>query len=204
MQSRQNLGWAFQGGHVKCLPRLVHRAFRGALGPLITQDISPSSCLVLAVVGNVTFYCHAINARCGIQMDHELYWSWDKAHQLMFPVLKRMQRGCMASLQILLLYWSPSNFAIRQWRGLYMVLLLMVKQEKSKLVTCWRGKATVTEREAANSTSLVGGQGVKRCGCPGLCYTKRCACKQEGRFCGSACHGGIHHCWTNNEKFMAM
>ena len=58
---------------MKCLPRLVHRAFRGALGPLITQDINPSSCLVLAVVGNVTFYGHAINARCGIQMDHELY-----------------------------------------------------------------------------------------------------------------------------------
>lgn len=29
------------------------------------------------------------------------------------------------------------------------------------ILTCWRGKATVTEREAAASTSLVGGQGVK-------------------------------------------
>ncbi len=46
------------------------------------------------------------------------------------------------------------------------------------ILTCWRGKATVTEREAAASTSLVGGQGVKRCGCRGSCNTKHCACKK--------------------------
>jgi len=62
------------------------------------------------------------------------------------------------------------------------------------ILTCWRGKATVTEREAAASTSLVGGKGVKRCGCIGKCDTKRCACKKEGHFCDSACHGGLHHC----------
>ena len=72
------------------------------------------------------------------------------------------------------------------------------------ILTCWRGKATVTECEAAASTSLVGGQGVKRCGCRGKCDTKRCACRKEGRFCGSACHGGLHHCCTNTEKFMPM
>jgi hypothetical protein len=72
------------------------------------------------------------------------------------------------------------------------------------ILTCWKGKATVTEREAAASTSLVGGQGVKRCGCRGSCDTKRCACKKEGRFCGSDCHGGMHHCCTSNEKFMPM
>ena len=72
------------------------------------------------------------------------------------------------------------------------------------ILTCWRGKATVTEREAAASTSLVGGQGVKRCGCRAKCGTKRCACKKEGHFCGSACHGGLHHCCTNTEKFMPM
>ncbi len=35
------------------------------------------------------------------------------------------------------------------------------------ILSCWKGKATVTERGAAASTSLVGGQGVKRCGCRG-------------------------------------
>jgi len=72
------------------------------------------------------------------------------------------------------------------------------------ILSCWKGKAAVTEHEAVASTSLVGGRGVKRCGCRGACDTKRCACKKEGCFCASACHGGLHHCCTNNEKFMPM
>jgi len=46
------------------------------------------------------------------------------------------------------------------------------------ILTCWKGKATVTEHEAAASTSLARGQGVKRWECRGKCDTKRCACKK--------------------------
>ncbi len=50
------------------------------------------------------------------------------------------------------------------------------------ILACWRGKATVIEHEVAASTSVVGGQGVKRCGCRGSCDTKRCACKKRDFF----------------------
>jgi hypothetical protein len=48
------------------------------------------------------------------------------------------------------------------------------------IFSCWKGKAAVTEREAAASTLMVGGQGVKRCSCCGLYDTKHCACKKMG------------------------
>ena len=62
----------------------------------------------------------------------------------------------------------------------------------------WGEMKTLTEREAAASTSLVGGQGKKdRCGCKGACDTKRCACFKAKRFCGSSCHKGNTKC-TNH------
>ena len=62
----------------------------------------------------------------------------------------------------------------------------------------WKDKALITEREAAASTSLVGGQGKKgRCGCKGKCNTNHCCCKRDKRLCGSQCHRGLHHNCTN-------
>jgi hypothetical protein len=72
------------------------------------------------------------------------------------------------------------------------------------ILSYWKGKASVTEQEAAASTSLVGGQGVKRHRCHGTCNTKCCTCIKEGCFCSSAWYGGMHHCYTNNEKIMPM
>ena len=54
----------------------------------------------------------------------------------------------------------------------------------------WRGVAAITERAAAASTSVIGGQGVNRCNCRGECNTKRCMCFKGGKLCGSQCHGG--------------
>ena len=62
----------------------------------------------------------------------------------------------------------------------------------------WRGKAPITEREAAASTSLVVGQGKKgRCGYAGKCDTLCCSCKKEKRLYGSQYHRGLHHNCTN-------
>ena len=48
--------------------------------------------------------------------------------------------------------------------------------ELEKKHESWQGKAPVNEREAAASTSLVGSQGKKKCGCKGLCDSNHCAC----------------------------
>ena len=65
-----------------------------------------------------------------------------------------------------------------------------------EVCTTWRGKAALTEREAARSVSHVGGQGKKnKCGCKvGQCNTKRCPCfgADPPRLCGSHCHGGLN------------
>ena len=60
--------------------------------------------------------------------------------------------------------------------------------------TSWRGMTKITERAAAASTSMVGGQGKKdKCGCKkGKCSTNQCACFQAKRNCGSHCHGGLN------------
>ena len=64
----------------------------------------------------------------------------------------------------------------------------------------WRGKAPITEREAAASTSLVGGQGKKKCGCKGSCDTNRCACRKAKRWCSSSCHAGLNHNCSNHPE----
>jgi len=70
----------------------------------------------------------------------------------------------------------------------------------------WRGLAKITERTAASSTSMVGGQGKKiRCGCKvGNCMTRKCACFVAKRICGSHCHGGLNkNCINcNDDKFL--
>ena len=58
--------------------------------------------------------------------------------------------------------------------------------------TQWKGVSKITERQAAASTSMVGGQGRKKCGCRSGCNTNRCACFKAGRLCGSHCHGGLN------------
>lgn len=55
----------------------------------------------------------------------------------------------------------------------------------------WTGLPRMTEREAARTVSLVGGQG-KHLGCKckrSTCQTKRCSCFQNGMKCSSSCHG---------------
>jgi hypothetical protein len=62
---KSNFWASIPSGHVKCLPQLVHCAFRGASGLLIRQDINPSSCLVLAVMGNLTLLiCNLCQMGC--------------------------------------------------------------------------------------------------------------------------------------------
>ena len=65
------------------------------------------------------------------------------------------------------------------------------------MFTKWKGVSTITERQAAASTSMVGGQGKKKCGCRSGCNTNRCACFKAARLCGSHCHGGLNDNCTN-------
>ena len=58
----------------------------------------------------------------------------------------------------------------------------------------WQGLSIITERQAARSTSIVGGQGLVRCHCTTQCNTKRCKCKKANRFCNSRCHKGNKKC----------
>ena len=58
----------------------------------------------------------------------------------------------------------------------------------------WQGLSKITERQAARSTSIVGGQGLVRCHCTTKCDTKRCKCKKANRFCNSRCHKGNSKC----------
>ena len=62
----------------------------------------------------------------------------------------------------------------------------------------WRGKAEVSEPQAARCVSIGGGQGKKRCGCRGKCNTNLCSCYKWGRVCGSQCHGGENPTCTNH------
>ena len=63
----------------------------------------------------------------------------------------------------------------------------------TNVLAAWEGMAPITERAAAASVSLVGGQGKKFCGCRGKCNTKQCCCKKAARLCNSHCHGGVHN-----------
>ncbi|KAL9181125.1 hypothetical protein ACHAXT_009930 [Thalassiosira profunda] len=63
----------------------------------------------------------------------------------------------------------------------------------TNVLTAWEGMAPITERAAAASVSLVGGQGKKFCGCRGKCNNRQCCCKKAGRLCNSHCHGGVHN-----------
>lgn len=60
--------------------------------------------------------------------------------------------------------------------------------------TSWQGLSKITEREAARSTSIVGGQGMIKCDCLTKCTTKRCKCKKANRYCTSRCHKGNQKC----------
>ena len=69
----------------------------------------------------------------------------------------------------------------------------------------WRGKHEISQREAAASTSLVGGQGVTKCGCKvGQCQTKKCTCFSVGVFCSSRCHGGLNQNCCNHPENNAI
>ena len=52
----------------------------------------------------------------------------------------------------------------------------------------WRGKAPITKGGAAVSTSLVGGQGKKKCGCKGRCNANICSYCKAKRWCSSTHH----------------
>jgi hypothetical protein len=49
----------------------------------------------------------------------------------------------------------------------------------------WKGLPRITEREAARSESSVGGQGMIRCNCKGICDSNRCACRKANQECNS-------------------
>ena len=59
----------------------------------------------------------------------------------------------------------------------------------------WRGRAQITEGEAATSTYFVGehGRGKMNCKCKGVGINKKCRCLREKRLCSSHCHGGLNH-----------
>jgi len=50
----------------------------------------------------------------------------------------------------------------------------------------WQEMPVQGPRAAARSESHMGGQGVVRCTCNGVC-SRRCKCKREGRVCTAAC-----------------
>ena len=50
----------------------------------------------------------------------------------------------------------------------------------------WQEMPVQGPRAAARSESHMGGQGVVRCNCHGVC-SRRCKCKREGRVCTAAC-----------------
>ena len=58
----------------------------------------------------------------------------------------------------------------------------------------WRSIPKITEREAAQFISSVGGQGVIKCNCKGNCLANNCACKKAGRMCSSRCHRNSKCC----------
>ena len=49
-------------------------------------------------------------------------------------------------------------------------------------------------REAANKSSMFGGQGFTRCNCHTKCLSNRCACKKRKILCNSKCHSGLSCC----------
>ena len=53
-------------------------------------------------------------------------------------------------------------------------------------LTTWQEMPVQGPRAAARSESHLGGQGVLRCACHGVC-SRRCKCKREGRVCTIAC-----------------
>ena len=62
----------------------------------------------------------------------------------------------------------------------------------------WTGMPKISERKASRSTSIVGGQGVVKCDCRGLCDTRRCKCFKADRKCNSRCHRNNDDC-TNHD-----
>ena len=57
-------------------------------------------------------------------------------------------------------------------------------------LTTWQEMPVQGPRAAARSESHLGGQGVLRCACHGVC-SRRCKCKREGRVCTIACRCNI-------------
>lgn len=49
-------------------------------------------------------------------------------------------------------------------------------------------------RTVATKSSILGGQGFRKCHCAGKCDTNRCACRKAGELCKSQCHGGRPCC----------
>ena len=65
----------------------------------------------------------------------------------------------------------------------------------------WKSMSVITEREAAQNESMVGGQGKGdvTCNCKGPCNTNQCSCKKAGRICSSACHRNNFKC-VNHDR----
>lgn len=49
----------------------------------------------------------------------------------------------------------------------------------------------ISVRSANKQTSLVGGQGFKRCHCKMSCITNKCCCKKNNLKCNSKCHSSM-------------
>ncbi|KAE8740254.1 hypothetical protein FOCC_FOCC014238 [Frankliniella occidentalis] len=45
-------------------------------------------------------------------------------------------------------------------------------------------------RTIVTKSSILGGQGFKKCNCKGRCMTNKCTCRKAGEKCKSQCHGG--------------
>ena len=58
----------------------------------------------------------------------------------------------------------------------------------------WESLPVLSVRTTANSTSMVGGQGMKRCNCQGDCLGGKCACHKANRLCNSRCHKNNYKC----------
>ena len=60
----------------------------------------------------------------------------------------------------------------------------------------WQGMPRITEREAARSVAIAGGQGhgLIKCNCKGKCDTNRCKCLANNIFCTSKCHRSNSKC----------
>jgi hypothetical protein len=53
---------------------------------------------------------------------------------------------------------------------------------------------SLSVREAVNSISIRGRQGMVRCSCTAACANNRCSCRKNGLLCNSKCHGGNDLC----------